>query len=314
MIGFPFWCIPVADSNRGEAGTIWEHLHELTARLKIVLYSLFVTTTIFMVVPSNISSFLHDPFTFYNPLIGFVLNQITKDVLPQGVQLIAGEFTAPLEIYMIASLLLGIATSSPVIAYEVYRFIDPALYPHERKAMYPFIISFTILFLTGAVFGYKVLAPFMLWAMIPFFRLTGAVPIIYVMDFYNLVFITILTAGFSFTMPVFFVLLVKFGIIKTSIVTTRRRYIYAALYIVCAVITPDGGPIADIALFVPMVVLLEVAVFFGKRAEKNKQKNVGELQVPPVSVTKPVFLKCKFCGGLLQSSVGFCQTCGKSQI
>jgi Sec-independent protein secretion pathway component TatC len=152
------------------------------------------------------------------------------------------------------------------------------------------------------------LAPFMLWDMIPFFRLTSAVPIIYVMDFYNLVFITTLTSGFSFTLPVFFVLLVRFGIIKTSYVTTRRRYIYAALYIITAVITPDGGPIADFALFVPMVILLELAVFFGKRYERK-----GRVEYRP-SLDKSAYVKCKFCGSLLSEPLGFCPTCSKAQI
>jgi sec-independent protein translocase protein TatC len=283
-------------------------LTELASRLKIILYSLLVTTTIFMVIPAN-SDFLHHPFAFYNPLIALVLKQVTKDVLPSGVQLIAGEFTAPLEIYLIASLLMGTVTSAPIIAYEIYRYVDPALYPEERKAVYPFVISFTFLFIIGSVFGYKILAPFMLWAMIPFFKLTGAVPVIYVMDFYNLVFITTLTSGFSFTMPVFFVLLVKFGIIKTSSVTTRRRYIYAALYIVTAVITPDGGPIADIALFVPMAILLECAVYFGKRIERKR----GPMELK-TDARKLVYLKCKFCGALLDAKSTFCPSCRKSRI
>jgi len=289
------------------AGTIFEHLSELASRLKIVLYSLFITTTIFMVFPAN-PSFIKNPFAFYDPLISLVLRQVVNDVLPAGVQLIAGEFTAPLEIYLIASVLLGVAVSSPVIAYEVYRYIDPALYPEERKAVYPFVASFTLLFLIGAVFGYKVLAPFMLWAMLPFFRLTGAVAIIYVMDFYSLVFITTLTSGFSFTMPVFFVLLVRFGIIKTSYVTTRRRYIYAALYIITAVITPDGGPIADLALFVPMAILLELAVFFGKRYEKGSR-----VLYRPVE-EKTSYIKCRFCGALLSDRLGFCPQCDRAQI
>ncbi len=289
------------------AGTIFEHLSELASRLKIVLYSLFITTTIFMVFPAN-PSFIKNPFAFYDPLISLVLRRVVNDVLPTGVQLIAGEFTAPLEIYLIASVLLGVAVSSPVIAYEVYRYIDPALYPEERKAVYPFVASFTLLFLIGAVFGYKVLAPFMLWAMLPFFRLTGAVAIIYVMDFYSLVFITTLTSGFSFTMPVFFVLLVRFGIIKTSYVTTRRRYIYAALYIITAVITPDGGPIADLALFVPMAILLEVAVFFGKRYEKGSR-----VLYRPVE-EKTSYIKCRFCGALLSDRLGFCPECDRAQV
>jgi len=285
------------------------HLTELASRLKIILYSLLVTTTIFMVIPAN-AEFLREPFAFYNPLIGLVLKQVTRDVLPSGVILIAGEFTAPIEIYLIASLLMGIVTSAPVIGYEIYRYVDPALYPEERKAVYPFVISFTALFIVGSLFGYKILAPFMLWAMIPFFTLTGAAPIIHVMDFYSLVFITTLTSGFSFTMPVFFVLLVKFGIIKTSYVTTRRKYIYAALYIITAIITPDGGPIADIALFVPMAILLEVAVFFGRRIEGKRREPIG---LKP-ETTKLVYLKCKYCGTLLDPKTTFCSSCGRSRV
>ena len=295
-------------TDNESATSMWSHLTELASRLKIILYSLFLTTTLFMVFPAN-SDFLHDPFGFYDPLIALVLRQVTKDVLPPSVQLIAGEFTAPLEIYLIASLLLGIATSAPVIGYEIYRYVDPALYPDERKAIYPFVISFTALFLIGSIFGYKILAPFMLWAMIPFFRLTGAVPIIFVMDFYNLVFITALTSGFSFTLPVFFVLLVKFGIIKTSYVTSRRRYIYAGLYVITAVVTPDGGPIADIALFVPMAILLELAVFFGKRIEKRQ----GPIRMRS-DAKKIVYLKCKFCGALLDPKSSFCPNCDKSHV
>jgi sec-independent protein translocase protein TatC len=294
-------------SKRDEVGTIFDHIGELAARIKVIFYSLIATTIFFMVFPAN-RSFLQNPLAFYDPLIALVLQQVLKDVLPPGVQLIAGEFTAPLEIYLIGSLLLGVATSAPVIAYEVYKYVNPALYPEERQAVSPFVLSFTVLFLIGAAFGYKVLAPFMIWAMIPFFTLAGAIPIIYVMDFYNLVFITTLTTGFAFTLPVFFVLLVRFGILKTSYVTTRRRYIYAALYIITAVITPDGGPIADIALFVPMAALLELAVLFGKRYEKR-----GETIRRP-EPEKRSYTKCRYCGALMDSPLGFCPSCGKAQL
>lgn len=293
--------------TREQVSTIWEHITELSQRLKVVLYSLLATTVFFMTFPAN-ASVLKNPLAFYNPIIALVLQQVVKDVLPPGIQLIAGEFTAPLEIYLIASVILGIATSAPVIAYEIYRYVDPALYPDERKAVYPFLISFTVLFLIGIAFGYKILAPFMLWAMLPFFRLTSSLPIISVMDFYNLVFVTTLVTGFAFTLPVFFVLLVRFGILQTSYVTTRRKYVYAAMYIVTAVITPDGGPLADIALFVPMVILLEIAVFFGKRYEKS-----GRRRAMPIFSEKLAYTKCRFCGELLTTPAGFCPACGKAQ-
>ena len=289
-------------------GTIWEHISELSVRLRVVFYAVIISTTFFMVFPAN-ASFLRNPLVFYDPVIALVLKHVVLDVLPPRIQLIAGEFTAPLEIYLIASLILGIAVSSPVIAYEIYRYVAPALYPHERKAIYPFLAAFTILFAIGVVFGYKVLTPFILWGMIPFFILTSSLPIITAMDFYNLVFITTLVTGFSFTMPAFFVLFVKFGLIKTSYVTTRRLYIYAALYIVCAIVTPDGGPLADIALFVPMAFMLEVAVFFGTRYEKE---HAGE-RLPP-TIEKRVYGKCRWCGNLLTEVDVFCPACGKSRI
>jgi len=279
--------------------------------LRVVLYAVIVTTVFFMVFPAN-ASFLQDPFAFYDPLIALVLNQILADALPRGVQLIAGEITAPLEIYLIGSFILGLAASIPIIAYEVYRYVDPALYPDERRAAFPFITSFTILFGIGAIFGYKIIAPFTIWAMIPFFNIAGAIPFIYAMDFYNLVFVTTLATGFSFTMPVFFVLLVRFGIVKTEYVTKRRRYIYAAMYVITAVVTPDGGPLADLALFLPMLVLLELAVLFGKRYEKTGviTQRVADRQ----RSVKPVGLKCKYCGGLLAARAGFCPACGKAQV
>jgi sec-independent protein translocase protein TatC len=296
------------EQNRGSSMTFWDHINELTKRLKVILYFVLAATTFFMVFPANMS-FLKNPLAFYDPFITVVLQQVLRDVLPPGVQLIAGEFTAPLEIYLIASGLLGIAVSTPVIAYEIYRYVDPALYPEERRAVYPFVTSFTVLFLIGVIFGYKVLAPFMLWAMLPFFTITGATPIIYVMDFYNLVFITTLVSGFTFTLPVFFVLLVRFGVLKTSYVTSNRRYIYAGLYIICAIITPDGGPVADVALFAPMAILLEMAVFVSKRYEKQRAR-----AFVPAAPNKVVYVKCKFCGALLKDPSGFCPACGKSQL
>jgi len=298
-------------SGHEKVGTIWEHLSELRNRLRYVLYSILATTTFFMVCPAN-ASFLQNPSaltTLYDPIIALVLQSIVRDALPKGVTLIAGSITAPLEIYFIGSLIMGLAASTPVIAYEFYMYVDPALYPEERRAAFPFIASFTVLFVIGALFGYKVLVPFMLWAMLPFFGIANATAVIYVTDFYQLVFMMTTATGFIFTLPVFFVLLVRFGIIKTSFVTKRRRYIYAAMYILATVLTPDGGVLGDIALFAPMIILLELAVFFGKRYEKSRPTT------PAPVMEKPTYTKCRFCGNLLRSAeLGFCPSCGKSQI
>jgi sec-independent protein translocase protein TatC len=257
-----------------------------------------------MVLPSNLN-FLSNPFQFYDPLVALVLRQIRAQILPPDVTLIGYELTVPLELYMIASFIMGFAVSIPVIAYEIYGFIDPALYPHERRAVYPFVISFTALFIVGAAFGYVILMPFMIWGLFPFFSAMGAARIISIMDFYNMVLVSTFMSGLIFTWPVFFILLVKFGVLQTSMISKNRKYVYAAMYVITAFVTPDGGPLADLMLFIPMVALTETAVFFGRRIERS----------PPVTVepTKSG-ARCRFCAAEIEPGRAFCGHCGKAQF
>src|SRR5436309_992474 len=124
--------------------------------------------------------------------------------------------------------------------------------------------------------------------------------------FYKLVFLSILTTGFAFTLPVFLVLLVKFGIVGTRSITQRRLYLWVGIYILTAVITPDGGPIADVALFAPMILLLEGSLFIARRYEKE-----GPLIEEQ---TKPAFTSCRFCGAPFEPGTVFCSRCGKSRL
>jgi len=284
--------------------TLWEHTQELSNRVKAILYAVFLSTVLMMTLPANLD-FVRNPLEFYDPLIGVILRTVRDQILPPSVRLIGIELTAPIELYVVASLIFGIAISMPVVAYEIYKFIDPALYPHERKDMYPFVTAFSLLFLVGLLFGYRVLSPFIIWAMIPFYKVVGAEPLISVLDFYNTVFFTSLITGFSFTFPVYFVLLVKYSIISTSIVTKNRLYLYAALYVVTAILTPDGGPLGDMMLFLPMVILIELGVIVAKRYEKNRtgpaRFRIFESQT------------CKFCKKDISINTIFCDNCGKSQ-
>lgn len=286
--------------SRDKEMTIWEHIYELSRRLRAILISIFVFTVIFMIMPADLS-FLENPtqlLTMYRPLVVTVLDVIRNQVLPEGMTLIGGEVTAGIELYLMISLAFGLVCSVPVIAYEIYKYVDPALYPHERKMIYPFIAAFTGLFVFGAFFGYFILLPFMLWALIPFLLWVGAQPVILVTDFYGLVFISIFLSGIAFTFPVFLVLLVKVGLIKTKTLTRNRRYVYAVTFILTAIITPDGGPLADLALFLPIILLFEVAILIAKRYEKEEEPKY----------------QCKFCGAKMDEDEVFCPKCGRSQV
>jgi len=289
--------------------TFQEHLAELASRLKVVLYTLVASTIIFMALPADLS-FLHNPPVF-KPLVSVLLNYIRDDILPASVRLIAGEITTPLELYILASFALGVAVTFPVMFYEIYRFVDPALYPEERRMVYPFLAAFLSLFITGAVFGYKILSPFMIWALLPFFEALQVEALVYVRDFYSLVFALVILCGLVFTFPVIFVLLVKFNIVGTEVLTKNRKYVYAGLFVVTALITPDGGPLADAALFLPIVVLLEVAILVAKRYEKQRAKR------EPPAITKLLsggVITCRYCGAEIESSRTFCPKCGRALV
>ena len=155
------------------------------------------------------------------------------------------------------------------------------------------------------MFGYKILTPGLIIWTLPFFSAVGAEMVISIIDFYTLVLITTLSAGLIFTLPIFEILLVKYGVFSTKSVTANRIYIYIALYILTSWMTPDGGIIGDFMLMGPIILLLEGGLLFARRYEKK-----GEVRPSRWSLKGP---KCKFCGEILQKSKMFCPKCGRSQ-
>ncbi len=284
--------------------SIWDHVEELAKRLKIVLYTIVISTIAMMVFPANLS-FLTNPLEFYEPLIAVILRSMREHVLPANVTLIGIELAAPIELYVIASFIFGLAVTVPVFAYQIYRFVDPALNPNERGDMFPFVASVSVLFVVGVLFGYLVLTPYMIRAMFPFFSAVGAELMISIMDFYTTLFVTALVTGLIFTFPVFLVLVVKYGIIGTDVFTKNRKYLYAALFIITMIITPDGGHVGNFILFIPMALLFEIGIFFAKRYEKREEVESAR--------GLPEEHNCKYCGSTVSTDTIFCPKCGRSQ-
>ena len=276
-----------------------EHLGELRKRFKVVFLSLLVIFVILLVVPRYPAQFLSLTGT-YNPLVSIFLDRIHADILPSTWNLIGFRLNEPLEVLLVASLILAVAFDMPVIAYETYRFIDPALKENERKLVYPFVISSTILFLMGLLFGYFILAKFLIIALSQFFVATGANFTIDVADFYFVVFLTVFFSGVAFTIPVFVYLIIRFGIVEASFFSKNRVYIWFGTYIVTAVITPDGGPVLDVILFFPVIALLELAVFMGKRFRGGEPRAASKGR------------RCSFCDSPLDPAQVFCTRCGKA--
>jgi len=276
-----------------------EHLGELRQRLKVVFLSLSVIFAVLLLVPRNPYEFLSLTGT-YNPLVSIFLDRIVHDILPAGWKLIGFHVNEGLEIVLVASLMLAVAFDIPIIAYETYRFIDPALKENERKLVYPFVISSSILFLLGLAFGYFILSKFLLIALTPFFVAGHLDLTIEGADFYYVVFLTVFFSGVAFTFPVFVYLQIRFGIIEASFFSKNRVYVWFGTYILTAVITPDGGPLLDVVLFFPVISLLELAVFFGRRFRGGEPRATSKGR------------RCSYCDSPLDPAQVFCTRCGKA--
>jgi sec-independent protein translocase protein TatC len=290
------------------ATTLREHLSELKYRIKIIGAAMAASLVFWLLIPSE----AFDPsalFTgLYRPMITIVFAQ-AKNLAAGKLTLIQGTLTAPLEVYFLGGIVMSLITSSPVIGYEIYKFIDPALYPNEKRSVYRFTAGFVALFSVGAAIGWFVLTPAIIRFMIFFAGIVQADPIINVGDFYALVFTIVGASAISFTTPVIFLLLVSLGIISTTALTKNRLFVYLALYIIIAALTPEPV-VGHFGMFFPIVIMLEISALIGRRIEKNRALREGRPWPPPEEVIE----KCKYCKAELDLTKPYCPNCGRSRV
>jgi sec-independent protein translocase protein TatC len=285
-----------------------EHINELRRRLRIVALSFLIIFVALILFPSNPLSSVQNPgqylnLTFIqNTLIASFLGRVVHDLLPSPWVLTAASgIGEPMEIYFVAALIMTLALDVPVIAYETYRFIDPALNNNERRMVYPFVLSASALFIVGLLFGYFVIAKFLILALGPFFAATGVSTLVDGGAFYYVIFLIIGATGVSFTSPVFVYTLIRLRVLDADFFSKNRLIIWFLTWVVTGLfLTPDGGPLLDLVIFVPIIALIEVAVALGRRSVRGM----------PARPRRGV--DCPSCGKHFDTPVLFCDRCGKS--
>ena len=287
----------------------WGHVTEFIKRMKVVLGVFLVSLIVMLVLPGNGDFFAMT--SSYQPLMSVLVKTIGKMFLPSQAMLFAASMSDPITLYVYAALIFAIGITLPVFAYEAYKFIDPALYPHERKAVFPFISVVAILFIVGAIFGFFFLAPSFVSGFFPFYDAVNAIWLFPIMDFYNMIFFTIIISGILFTIPAFFVLLVRFGIVHTKAVTKQRKYIYAGLGIAAMLISPGATPLGDLYLFVALAVLVELSIFAGKRFEHKMGTVNNQSMLSQFFSSAPT---CRFCNSQIQENSQYCPSCKRYLI
>jgi sec-independent protein translocase protein TatC len=185
-----------------------------------------------------------------------------------NIELITLSPTEPLFILIKISLTVGLILASPVILYEIWRFVEPALYPHEKKLFVPLLLSSIFLFGLGSFFSYFVVLPLALKFLIGLgFSQLAATPYLSVNLYVGFVLKMLLAFGVAFQMPVFLYMLQRAGIVSEQQLKKFRRYFIVVAFLVGALIAPDVSTQALMA--VPLLILYEVSILLGKLARRK---------------------------------------------
>jgi sec-independent protein translocase protein TatC len=236
-------------SERDKELSLVQHLTELRDRLMVASIAVVVTTA----------------FAFF-----FTTDIIKILTIPAGrVPLITLSPTENFTTYMRVALFSGIALAMPVILYEIYAYIDPALLPHERRLalrLGPFIL---LLFVGGMLFCYFLLLPNAV-SFLTHFASDVFVNQLRASEYLSFVTTFILGMGLVFEMPVIIYALVRLGVVKRSWLAKQRRYVFLLVFVIGAIITPTPDPFNQTLVAVPMYLLFELGLFLSRFAARSR--------------------------------------------
>lgn len=188
---------------------------------------------------------------------------------------ITGVFMAMLLIGVI----IGLMVASPFIVYYVGRFLAPALTIREKKILVPGSFAVLCLFILGCCFGYFILLPRTIAAVIWFNNLLGFQLLWTTSNYFGFLTFTILGLGLAFQMPLAIIVLVSIGVVTPEQLREYRRYIVLSIVVLAAILTPPE-PVTQLALAGPLWILYEVSIVvsvFLKKRKADKDANIERL-------------------------------------
>lgn len=223
---------------------IIEHLLELRRRL---LWSMAAVGVAFLPL-----------YLFSDALFTWISGPL-REFLPPGASMIAIKVASPFLIPMKLALVAAVFVAIPFVLYQLWAFIAPGLYAHERRMVWPLLFSSTLLFYLGAVFAYFVVLP-LVFQFLTGTAPAGVLPMTDIGEYLDFVLTLFFAFGVAFEVPIAVILLVRSGITTREALSAKRPYVIVGAFVIGMFLTPPDV-ISQTLLALPMWLLFEVGVW-----------------------------------------------------
>ena len=250
--------------NDKEGGFI-SHITELRSRLIHSFIFLFV--------------FFIFCYFFAEYLYGFLVEPYAQAVKNDSIErrLIFTALQETFLTYLRVAFFAAFFVTSPFILIQIWKFIAPGLYDHEKIAIMPYLVITPILFFLGGALVYYLIMPLAIKFFLSFESagLATNLPIqleAKVNEYLSLVMKLIFAFGLSFPLPVVLSLLARVGVVDSEFLKTRRKYVVVIIFTAAAILTPPD-PITQIGLAIPLLILYELSIFSVRLIEKKSKKD-----------------------------------------
>ncbi len=237
--------------------TLAEHFRELR---RVLIISIAAVLVAFFVT-----------FTLWGDAI---LNFLAQPLYALGLELYYTAVSEAFTTKMKACIVVALALASPIVVWQIWRFIKPALYPREKRLFRLLFCVAVLLYAIGVVFAYLIV--FQL--AINFFIIdvgANATPIISMSQYVGFLISFILPFGLMFELPLVVLMLSKLGIVDQKMLKKARKYVIFLIFVAAAILTPPDV-VSQILLALPMILLYEAGVCIARISGKSKERAAAE--------------------------------------
>ncbi|MBF0620565.1 MAG: twin-arginine translocase subunit TatC [Magnetococcales bacterium] len=230
------------------------HLIELRQRLVIAVVTILVMFIGCYTISEHIFGFLVQPL---------------RDIIGPDAKMIYTSLQEAFFTYLKVAFFSGLFLALPMVFTQIWLFVAPGLYQHEKRTILPFLLLTPVLFFTGGALAYLFVFPLAFKFFLGFVTPTiEALPSL--KEYLNLVIKLIFAFGIAFEMPLGLLLMVKTGLITTAGLVKKRKYSIVIAFVAAAILTPPD-PFTQVFLALPLLTMYEIAIIGGRMIEKKRE-------------------------------------------